>query len=233
MTDDAPYINVIAQLKAYEGISMLRLLSFLFLAIFSISAFGKGLTKQSKLKIIFLGDSITEGYGIERPKVNGFPALLQQKFKKKGYPNITIIGSGVAGDTSASGPGRLKWLFKFKPDVLVLELGANDGLRGHKITSTKANLRKTIQLAKANGLKVILLGMRLTPNFGKNFNDRFENIFTEIAKIERIGLIPFFFNKLQKNNPKKKLVLPDGLHPNEEGHRLIADQLYGDLLKLL
>lgn len=181
-------------------------------------------------KIVVLGDSLTAGYGVDTEAA--FPALIEKKLHELGRKNIEIVSAGITGSTSASGPSRLKWLLKGKPNVLILELGANDGLRGQPVSSTKKHLRKTIRMAKRNKMDVILTAMKLPSNYGEEYGRKFEKIYYELAKEEQVKLIPFFFDKL-KTKSKKKLVLPDGLHPNEEGHKLIADKLIEYLVSMI
>lgn len=207
-----------------------RLFLSLVLSLLLVNAVEAAVTKESKLSILILGDSITAGYGVE--KEQAFPVLLQKKFQDAGYEQITFTASGVSGDTSASGPGRLKWLLKSKPDVLILELGANDGLRGFKIDAIKANLKKTIDLAKENKVRVILVGVSLPPNYGKAYNTEFTKLFPDLAKSEKIDFIPYFFDKLT-NSPKASLVQQDGLHPNKDGHAAVASELYKELMRIL
>ncbi len=208
---------------------LIRRLSFFLVLLLASSVYG-AVTKDSKLNILILGDSITAGYGVE--KEQAFPVLLQKQFHDNGFKQVTFTASGVSGDTSASGPGRLKWLLKSKPDVLILELGANDGLRGFKIDAIKANLKKTIDIAKANKVRVILVGVSLPPNYGKAYNSEFTKLFPEVAKSEKIDFIPYFFDKLT-DSPKATLLQQDGLHPNKEGHAAVASELYKELMRIL
>ena len=202
----------------------------ILISFFLASAAFAGISKNTKKKILILGDSITEGLGVERDEA--FPTVLQNLFRKDGYGQIEVVGSGVSGATSASGPGRMKWLLKSKSDVLVLELGANDGLRGLKIDEMKSNLKKTIALAKENKMQVVLIGIKLPANYGRDYNEKFSRAFADVAKDEKIDFIPFFLEKLMAKS-KVPLVQKDGLHPNAEGHKLIADEVYQELVRIL
>lgn len=183
---------------------------------------------QPAKKVVLLGDSITAGQGIA-PQ-DAFPALLEKRFKSESKIPVEIVAAGISGSTSASGPSRMQWILKSKPDLVVIELGANDGLRGQKIEAIKANLRQTIELAKAQKIKIVLVGMKLPSNYGKDYNRQFESMFAVLAKEEGIEFLPFFFDQLKN---AEKLIQPDGLHPNEKGHALIADKIYPFLVKLL
>lgn len=172
--------------------------------------------KINKIKIVFLGDSLTEGYGID--KSAAYPALVQTILTNESY-NIEIINAGVSGSTSASAPSRIKWFLKNKPDIIFLALGANDGLRGIKLKTTKANLKETIIQAKKNKIQLWLAGMKIPPNYGKSYTDEFIKMFHEIAQEEKIPLLPFLLQDVAGNT---KLNQPDGIHPNEAGHKIIA-----------
>jgi acyl-CoA thioesterase-1 len=206
---------------------MKPLLRFLFFPLGLMFAMNVSAALPKK-KVVILGDSITAGFGIA-PQ-DAFPALLEKRFKDERKIEAEIVAAGISGSTSASGPSRMQWILKSKPDLVVLELGGNDGLRGQNIDATKENLRKSIKLAKDQSVKVVIVGMKLPGNYGKDYNQKFEKMFSDLAKEEKIDYLPFFFDKL---GDMKKLVQSDGLHPNEEGHKLIAEQIYPQLVKLL
>lgn len=212
------------------------IVNFLYAIIFLGSLFGSELsakntepTSPSKvMKILILGDSLTAGYGVEKDE--SFPIILESKLKAKGIKDIEVLPSGISGSTSASGPSRIQWLLKTKPDLLLLELGANDGLRGVDVKSTKENLKKTIAIAKSEKIKVILVAMQIPANYGESYRKEFESIFPQIASEEKIPMVPFFFSDSLKKD--QKLLLADGLHPNAAGHKIIAEKL-ADFLKPL
>jgi acyl-CoA thioesterase-1 len=176
--------------------------------LLSFSAFGQ--------TILFLGDSLTEGYQLS--KEEAYPALIEQMLKPK-YPNIKIINGGVSGATSASGPKRLDWYIKAKPDIMVLALGANDGLRGLKISETEKNLCSIVEKAQAQGMRVILVGMKMPTNYGNPYRKEFESVFGKIAKKYDLKLVPFL---LEGVGGVPELNLPDGIHPNPKGHQIMA-----------
>ncbi len=173
-----------------------------------------------KQNILILGDSLTEGYGIEIQK--SYPAVLEKKINEiKGF-DIKIINGGVSGSTSASGMSRLKWQLKNKIDILMLELGANDGLRGFDISETEKNLNEIIEYAKSKNVKVWLLGLYMPPNYGKKYTEDFMKMYQRIAKKNKIPHYPFLLQKIAGINQYN---LADGIHPNELGHEMIAQSL--------
>ena len=174
----------------------------------------------AKKKILIVGDSLTEGYGVA--KDSAYPNQLQILIDKNKM-DYQVINAGSSGSTSASAPNRLKWHMKSKPEILILALGANDGLRGFEVSSTKENLGKAIDMALKNNVKVYLAGMKLPMNYGKKYRAQFESIFTELQKEKKIKLIPFL---LKDVGGVKDLNLADGIHPNEKGHKIIAKTVY-------
>lgn len=180
----------------------------LFFCLFSFSAFAE--------TILFLGDSLTEGYRLA--KEEAYPALIEKKLKKE-HEDIKVINGGVSGATSASGMKRLDWYLKAKPDIMVLALGANDGLRGLKVKDTEKNLSSVIEKAQNQGIKVILAGMKMPTNYGEPYRTHFQEMFPKLAKKYKIKLIPFL---LEEVATIKELNLSDGIHPNAEGHKVMA-----------
>ena len=180
-------------------------------------------------KIIFVGDSLTEGYQL--PKEQSFPSLVGKKFKADGK-DVIIVNAGVSGATTASGISRLKWHLKGKPKpkLVVLALGGNDGLRGQDVKNSKENLRAVIKLAKQENMQVLLAGMKIPPNYGKKYTDDFENMFPALAKEEDVTLIPFLLEGVAAD---PKLNLPDGIHPNAKGYEIIAATVYKHLSPLV
>jgi len=166
--------------------------------------------------ILFLGDSLSEGMGLSEEK--SFPRLVERNLKAKNK-DVVVTNGGVSGSTSASGLNRLKWHLKKKTDIVVLELGANDGLRGLNIPTTQKNLQEIIQYAKRKKVKILLLGLLMPPNYGKSYVRDFGNMYTNIARSEKIPMLPFL---LEGVAGKKEYNLPDGIHPNAQGHEIIA-----------
>jgi len=183
------------------------------------------------LKVLVLGDSLTEGYGV--PKEAAFPALIEKELKAKGYKNLVVVNAGISGSTSASGVSRLKWQLKaaVKPRVLVLALGANDGLRGLDVQALKQNLTAVVHLAKQNGIsKILIAGMLVPPNYGKDYATRFARVFPDVAKAESVALMPFLLDGVAAD---RTLNQADGIHPTAAGHKIIAHHVVKYLIPLL
>jgi acyl-CoA thioesterase-1 len=172
--------------------------------------------------ILFLGDSITAGRGLDPAET--FPALIQQKIDAQRW-NFQVINAGQSGDTSAGGLSRLDWLLKNRIDVLVLELGANDGLRGLPVATTQRNLQAIIDRTKAKypEAKVIIAGMKLPPNMGGDYGRKFEAVFADLAKKNNAPLVPFV---LEGVGGVPNLNLADGIHPNAKGHQRVAANVW-------
>jgi acyl-CoA thioesterase-1 len=179
--------------------------------------------------ILILGDSITAGYGLEPDEA--YPALLQKKIDLQGW-RYRVVNAGQSGDTSAGGLGRLDWLLRSPIDVLVLELGANDGLRGLPVETTRKNLQAIIDRTKQKypKTKVILAGMKVPPNMGRDYGERFEATFRELAKRNQAVLIPFV---LEGVGGVRELNLPDGIHPTAKGHEIVARNVWKSLEPVL
>ncbi len=179
--------------------------------------------------ILFLGDSLTAGYGTEPAKA--FPALIQAKIDARRW-NFKVINAGQSGDTSAGGLSRLDWLLKNRVDVLVLELGANDGLRGLSIEVTRKNLQAIIDRTRMRFPKVtvVVAAMKVPPNMGRDFTSRFEAMFRELARKNNAALIPFI---LEGVGGVRELNLADGIHPTPAGHRVVADNIWKVLEPIL
>jgi acyl-CoA thioesterase-1 len=167
-------------------------------------------------RVVFLGDSLTAGYGLGEEQA--FPALLEERFAARGLP-IRVVNAGVSGDTSAGGLARLDWVLAARPDVLVVELGANDGLRGLDLAATEANLRRIVEGGRAAGARVLLVGMRIPPNYGAEYAGAFEALFPRLAEELDVPLVPFL---LAGVGGEPELNQADGIHPNAAGHRKVA-----------
>lgn len=181
-------------------------------------------------KVLLLGDSLTEGHGV--PEDANYAAVLGRGLEAAGISGVTLRNAGTGGSTSASGLARLRWHLreKPKPGILVLALGANDGLRGLNLGVMKNNLQAVIGLAKKNDMKVLLAGMKIPPSYGREYAARFEAVYAELAREERVTLIPFLLEGVAAD---PKLNLPDGIHPNEEGYKIVGATVYKYLLPLL
>jgi acyl-CoA thioesterase-1 len=172
--------------------------------------------------ILFLGDSITAGYGLDFPQA--FPGLIQKKIDAHGW-NFKVVNAGQSGDTSAGGLGRLDWVLQNPVDVLVLELGANDGLRGLSVDAMKKNLQAIIDRTKERNseAKFVIAGMKVPPNMGAEYSRKFEAAFAELAKKNNAVFIPFV---LEGVGGTRELNLPDGIHPTAKGHEIVAANVW-------
>ncbi|GIV59088.1 arylesterase [Rhodocaloribacter litoris] len=175
--------------------------------------------------ILFLGDSITAGYGLDPSQA--FPARIQARIDSLGWP-FRVVNAGLSGETSAGGLRRIDWLLQRPVDVLVLELGGNDGLRGIDPEVTKANLQAIIDKTRAAypEARIILAGMQIPPNLGHDYTERFRQIYPELARENDLLLIPFL---LEGVGGVPELNLPDGIHPTAEGHRIVAETVWQTL----
>lgn len=186
------------------------------------------LSAWAETKVLFLGDSLTAGYGVK--KEDAFPALVGKTINKDGKKKIKIINAGISGSTTAGAKKRLRWYLKGKPEILFLALGANDGLRGLDLKKSEKNLEKVIKLAQKKGLLVVLAGMMLPPNYGKEYRTQFQAMYKNLAKKYDTEFIPFL---LKGVGGEANLNQSDGIHPNEEGHKVIAKLVTKKLIGLL
>lgn len=173
------------------------------------------------------GDSLTAGLGVAPQKA--YPAQLEERLRAGGYP-YRVVNSGVSGETTAGGLRRLDGVIKARPEILILELGANDGLRGVPLEETRANLSHMIKRLQAARIQVILAGMKLPPNYGPMYTTGFSNLYSQLAKEYNIPLIPFF---LEGVAARPALNQEDGLHPTPEGYQQVVDNVLPVLLPLL
>ncbi|QDO94924.1 arylesterase [Formosa sediminum] len=181
-------------------------------------------TPETKSKtILCFGDSITAGYGLDDTN-DAYPAVIQQKIDSLQL-DYTVINSGVSGETSAGGKSRIDWVIKQTPTIFLLELGANDGLRGVPISETRANLQAIINVVKTKSpdTKIILAGMQLPPNMGTTYTSNFKQLFIDLAIENNIGFIPFI---LENVGGISELNQRDGIHPNITGHKIVAQNVW-------
>jgi acyl-CoA thioesterase-1 len=176
--------------------------------------------------VIFLGDSLTAGLGLDEGQA--YPALLDRQLREEGRP-ARVINAGVSGDTTAGGLSRLGWLLKQRPDLVVVGLGANDGLRALPLTEVESNLRAIILRAQAAGARVLLLGMRIPPNYGP-YADQFAAIYPKLAKEMHVPLVPFLLDKV---GGIRSLNQSDGVHPTARGQEIVARNVRPYLEKML
>lgn len=179
-------------------------------------------TKSDEKIILFFGNSLTAAYGID-PE-DGFAGLTQQRIDSLGL-NYRVINGGLSGETTAGGLSRLDWFLEAKPDIFVLELGGNDGLRGIKLTETKSNLLKIVDKVRSKfpDTKIILAGMQIPPNMGQEYAKEFTDMYPAVAAEKDVTLIPFL---LENVGGIPELNLPDGIHPTEEGHKIVFETIW-------
>ena len=179
--------------------------------------------------IVVLGDSIAAGYGVEPSEA--YPALLQDKIDAAGW-KFTVVNAGVSGDTSADGLNRINWLLKRKIDVLILELGGNDGLRGVPTSATETNLQTIVDRVKQKypGAQFVIAGMQMPPNLGEEYRTAFKNIFAALATKNHAALVPFL---LENVGGLPELNQPDHIHPTAAGHRVVAENVWKVLKPVL
>jgi acyl-CoA thioesterase-1 len=173
--------------------------------------------------VVFLGDSLTAGLGVDEDQA--YPAIVSTKLAAAGHP-VRILNAGVSGDTSAGGLRRIDWLLAQRPDVVVVGLGANDGLRGLQLEQTESNLRAILTRARGAGARVLLLGMMMPPNYGPEYAPAFAALYPRIAKDLEVPLVPFL---LEGVGGRRELNQADGIHPTAGGHRVMADTVLGPL----
>jgi len=178
-------------------------------------------------KILAFGDSLTAGFGL--PPEQSFPAQLEKRLRAAGF-DVQVINGGQSGDTTAGGLARLDWSLADNPDLVILELGANDMLRGIPPATVRANLDKLIEKIKASGAKLLLAGMQASPNWGKKYEEEFNPIYLELARLHGVALYPFFLGGVVM---KPELNQPDGLHPNARGVALIVEGIAPRVAELL
>ncbi|MDG1139548.1 MAG: arylesterase [Opitutales bacterium] len=182
-------------------------------------------TVEKAFKILILGDSLTEGYGVMENEA--YPTLVQHRLNLEVSPKTGmvyhVINGGITGSTSSGGVSRINWFLQAKPDFLVLALGGNDGLRGIPVKETKQNLLTIIQTAQSHDIPAILTGMKMPPNYGLKYTNEFANIFPSLAQSLQIPLIPFLLEGVGGN---PEFNLPDRIHPNPAGHKIIGDLVF-------
>ena len=193
---------------------------------FSVEPQTNGNERQT---IVVLGDSLAAGFGLDLSEA--FPALLQKKIETAGL-KFSVVNAGISGDTSAGGLRRIDWLLKRRVDVLILELGGNDGLRGIPVGVTRTNLQSIIDRTKQKypQAQIVVAGMQMPPNMGAEYNAAFERIFPDLAKANHAALVPFLIDGV---GGKPELNLPDMIHPTAEGHKVVAENVWKVLRPVL
>jgi acyl-CoA thioesterase-1 len=202
---------------------MLRAVStLLFFIVFALPA------AAAERSILVIGDSLSAAYGI--PRSRGWVALLEERLKRE-QMNYIVVNASISGETTGSGRVRIKPLLeRYQPAIVILELGANDGLRGLPVAQMKANLAAGIREAQAAGARVMLVGVRLPPNYGEDYTKSFDTAFRELAKTHRTALVPFL---LEDFADKPEFFLPDRIHPTETAQPLMLERVWRVLRPLL
>jgi len=200
-------------------ISALFLVLFLFIFVPTVGG--------SSPVILAFGNSLTAGFGVSDNE--SYPSRLQNILVQNGYPH-KVINAGVSGDTTAGGLRRIKWLMKHTPEVVILELGANDGLRGLSIKAMEFNLDKIIGVCEEHGAKVLLTGMKVPPNYGEEYTVEFEKVFIRLAKKYDLSLVPFF---LEGVAGVREHTQPDGIHPLGSGYSIVVQTIWKYLKPLI
>lgn len=177
--------------------------------------------------VVFLGDSLTAGFGLAESEA--FPAVVERLLLDEGVA-VRVVNAGVSGDTTAGGLRRIGWVLKQEPTIVVVGLGGNDALRGQPLEETEANLRKIVATARDAGTAVLLLGMRIPTNYGRDYAEGFAELYPRIADEMDVPLVPFL---LEGVGGIPALNLPDGIHPNAEGHRKVAANVVSALRPLV
>ncbi len=186
-------------------------------------------TQQNPGNVLFLGNSLTAGLGVARDAA--FPYLIQQRIEARGWP-FRVVDAGVSGDTSAGGLRRIDWMLRQQVDVLVIELGGNDGLRGVPTETTRANLQAIINHARAAypEIDIVLAGMLIPPNLGPEYSKGFQELYSALASANDVELIPFLLDGVAAD---PALNQADGIHPNAAGHRIVVDNVWQVLESVL
>jgi acyl-CoA thioesterase I len=177
--------------------------------------------------IVAFGDSLTEGYGLDESEA--WPALLEDRLKQEGKA-YRVINAGVSGETSQGALSRVDWILRTKPDIVILETGANDGMRGTDPQVTRENIDKIVEQLQSNGVTVVLAGMKMLVSLGASFARSFDALYPEIAKERKVIFIPFILDGIAG---VRGLNLSDGIHPNAKGHRLMMELIYPYVVKAI
>ena len=198
----------------------------LFFAALALSLVGVGEARAERV-IVALGDSLTAGLGVAADEA--YPALLEARLAREGYA-YRVVNAGVSGDTTAGGLRRVDWVLRAKPEIAIVALGANDGLRAQSPQAMRENLTAIVKRLQAAGARVLLVGMRLPPNYGADYMTEFQAVFPEVARSTGAAFMPFLLDGVAADT---RLNQPDGIHPTAAGYQVIADRLWPYLRPLL
>ena len=188
---------------------------------------GSGVAARAEETIAVLGDSLSAGFGVAPDEA--YPAVLQERLRREGY-DYRVVNAGVSGDTTAGGLRRVDWVLRSRPSVVIVALGANDGLRGLSVAAMRANLAEIVERLRAAGAKVLLAGMRVPPNYGEGYGREFAAAFPAVARKTGAALMPFLLDGVAGD---ARLNQPDGIHPTAKGQAIIAERVWPYLKPLL
>jgi len=177
--------------------------------------------------IVAFGDSLTAGLGV--PVEQSYPARLTARLLTEGY-RYRVVNAGVSGDTTAGGLRRVDWALRLRPEIVILELGVNDALRGQDLAGVRANLDRLVERFQSAGARVLVAGMRLPPNYGARYGAEFQRLYEDVARKRGASLVPFFLDGVAGD---PRLNQMDGMHPTAEGYRIVVDRLWPYLRPLL
>ena len=198
----------------------------LFFAALALSTVGVSGARAERV-IVALGDSLTAGLGVAADEA--YPARLEARLAREGY-GYRVVNAGVSGDTTAGGLRRVDWVLRPKPEIVIVALGANDGLRAQSPQAMRENLATIVRRLQAAGARVLLAGMRLPPNYGAEYTKEFQAVFPEVARSTGVAFMPFLLDGVAAD---PRLNQPDGIHPTAAGQQVIADRLWPYLRPLL
>lgn len=204
---------------------MRRIVSLVLLVLQMVA--GAAPSAASERVIVAFGDSLTAGLGV--PADQTYPARLGDRLRREGY-DYKVVNAGVSGDTTAGGLRRVDWALRLRPEIVILELGVNDALRGQKLASVRANLDQLVARFQAAGARVLVAGMRLPPNYGTPYAEDFYRLFGEVARARNAPHVPFFLDGV---GAVPRLNQADGIHPTAEGYAMVVDHLWPYLVPLL
>ena len=200
----------------------------LFFVLGVIAAlFPEPVYSKEKAVVLAFGDSLTAGYGVKDEE--SYPSKLQEKISSAGFPH-KVVNAGVSGDTTAGGVRRIRWLMKHEPEIVILALGANDGLRGLSIDEMRNNLEIMITICREHNAQILLAGMKALPNYGEDYMREFETVFPELAEKHDLIFLPFL---LEGVAGEREYTQSDGLHPLASGYSIITDLVWQRLKPML
>ena len=192
-----------------------------------IALFPESVYSKEKAVVLAFGDSLTAGYGVKDEE--SYPSKLQEKISSAGFPH-KVVNAGVSGDTTAGGVRRIRWLMKHEPEIVILALGANDGLRGLSIDEMRKNLEIMITICREHNAQILLAGMKALPNYGEDYMREFETVFPELAEKHDLIFLPFL---LEGVAGEREYTQSDGLHPLASGYSIITDLVWQRLEPML